>query len=107
VHRAARTHPHVLTDVLRASAMLLVASEVFTNAVRYGYGARMVRVGPVGARFVCGIADHGPGLDDPLVGYMPPDPEQGAGAGLWIARQLTSRFEMVSSADGLTARLWV
>jgi hypothetical protein len=33
--------------------------------------------------------------------------EPRAGAGLWIARQLTSRLEMRSSADGLTAWLWI
>jgi anti-sigma regulatory factor (Ser/Thr protein kinase) len=91
----------------RASAMLVAASEVFINAVRYGYGPRTVLVGRVDDGFVCEIADHGPGLDDPLIGYMPPAPEQASGNGLWIARQLTSRLEMRSSADGLTARLWV
>jgi hypothetical protein len=30
-----------------------------------------------------------------------------AGAGLWIARQLTSRLELIPSAEGFTARLWL
>jgi hypothetical protein len=64
-----------------------------------------VRYGSANARFVCEIADHGSGLDDPLAGYLPPRP--GHGAGLWVARQLTRRLDMVSTERGLTTRLWV
>jgi anti-sigma regulatory factor (Ser/Thr protein kinase) len=64
-----------------------------------------VRLGQADGRFVCEIADHGPGLDDPLAGYLPPRP--GRGAGLWVARQLTRRLEMLSSERGLTTRLWI
>ena len=90
-----------------AKAMVLAAGEVVANAVRHGQGARAMRVGRVGGQFACEITDHGPGLDDPLAGYLPPGPEQAGGAGLWVARQLTSRLELLSSADGLTVRLWV
>jgi anti-sigma regulatory factor (Ser/Thr protein kinase) len=88
-----------------AEDMVLAASEVLANAHRYGGGVRGVRVGRVGERFVCEIADHGPGLDEPLAGYLPPAP--GRGAGLWVARQLTQRLEMISTERGLTTRLWV
>jgi anti-sigma regulatory factor (Ser/Thr protein kinase) len=91
----------------RATAMVMAAGEVVVNAERHGRGAREMRVGRVDDRFVCEITDHGPGLDDPLAGYLPPGPEQAGGAGLWVARQLTSRLELLSSADGLTVRLWV
>jgi anti-sigma regulatory factor (Ser/Thr protein kinase) len=91
----------------QAGAMLVAASEVFANAGRHGQGARTLRVGHVAGEFVCEIADHGPGLRDPIAGYTPPRSEQADGAGLWVARQLTSRLELLSSADGLTARLWV
>jgi anti-sigma regulatory factor (Ser/Thr protein kinase) len=85
--------------------MVLAAGEVLANAYRYGGGVRGVRVGRVGERFVCEIADHGPGVDEPLAGYLPPVP--GRGAGLWVARQLTRRLEMISTERGLTTRLWV
>ena len=84
--------------------MLIATGEVLANAQTYGCGVRALRVGPVGERFVCEIADHGPGLDDPLAGYLPPRP--GRGAGLWLARQLTRRLEMISTQRGLTTRLW-
>jgi anti-sigma regulatory factor (Ser/Thr protein kinase) len=84
--------------------MLIATGKVLDNAHRYGGGVRSLRVGRTDARFVCEIADYGPGLDDPLAGYLPPRP--GRGAGLWVARQLTRRLEMISTERGLTARLW-
>ena len=33
--------------------------------------------------------------------------EHGRGTGLWTARQVTSRLELIPRADGLTVRLWV
>jgi anti-sigma regulatory factor (Ser/Thr protein kinase) len=91
----------------RAHGMLLAASEVFANARRHGGGAEMLRVGSASGRFVCEISDRGPGLDDPMVGYLPPGPTATAGAGLWVARQLTERLELLGSGAGLTARLWI
>ena len=87
--------------------MLLAATEVFTNARQHGGGATAVSVGRVGTHFVCEIADAGPGLDDPLAGFLPPRPLQHSGAGLWVARQATSAVELLrSDGGGLTVRLW-
>jgi anti-sigma regulatory factor (Ser/Thr protein kinase) len=88
-----------------ARHMLLASGEVLANAYRYGSGVRSLRIGRAEGRFVCEISDHGPGLDDPLAGYLPPLPNRGAG--LWVARQLTRRLEMISTGRGLTTRLWV
>ena len=90
-----------------AEKMLVAAGEVLVNAHRHGGGLRALRIGRVGERFVCEISDHGPGLDDPVVGYVPPGSEYARGAGLWVARQMTRRLDMVSSERGLTTRLWV
>jgi anti-sigma regulatory factor (Ser/Thr protein kinase) len=90
----------------RARDMLVAAREVLSNAERYGHGVRSLRVGRVGEQFVCEVTDAGPGLDDPLAGYLPPQPLAADRAGLWIARQLTARLELHSSPDGLTVRLW-
>jgi anti-sigma regulatory factor (Ser/Thr protein kinase) len=91
----------------RAHGMVLAASEVFVNARRHGGGADMLRVGSAAGRFVCEISDHGPGLDDPTVGYIPPGPTATAAAGLWVARQLIERLELLGSDAGLTVRLWI
>jgi anti-sigma regulatory factor (Ser/Thr protein kinase) len=86
--------------------MLLAANEIIANTWQYANGPELVRVGVVEGAFVCEISDRGPGLDDPLAGYLPPRPDQKRGAGLWIARQLVSRVELLPTAPGLTVRLW-
>jgi anti-sigma regulatory factor (Ser/Thr protein kinase) len=91
----------------RALNMLVAANEIVTNAREHGGGPEMLRAGLVDGRFVCEISDGGPGFDDPLAGYLPPKPDDGRGAGLWTARQLTSRLELIPSPDGLTVRLWL
>jgi anti-sigma regulatory factor (Ser/Thr protein kinase) len=87
-----------------ARELLIATGEVLANAHHYGGGVRALRIGRADQGFVCEVADHGPGLDDPLAGYLPPRP--GRGAGLWVARQLTRRLEMISTERGLTTRLW-
>jgi hypothetical protein len=91
----------------RVRDLLVAAGEVFSNAEQYGCGVRSLRAGRVGASFVCEVTDAGSGLDDALAGYLPPPPLAPVGARLWIARQLTSRLELLSAHDGLTVRLWI
>jgi anti-sigma regulatory factor (Ser/Thr protein kinase) len=91
----------------KALDMLVAATGVITNAFQHGGGLRMLRAGLIEGRFVCEITDRGPGLDDPMAGFLPPNPKLGRGTGLWTARQLTSRLELIPSVDGLTVRLWL
>jgi anti-sigma regulatory factor (Ser/Thr protein kinase) len=91
-----------------ARGMLIAADEVLANAHRHGGGTSLVRCGRVGDRFVCEIADHGAGYDDPLAGYLPPRPQATDGAGLWVARQLTRDLDLLPTPNGgLAARLWI
>ncbi len=94
-------------DHERGVEMLLAAGEVFSNAARHGQGLRSARAGLVGDRFVCELSDHGPGIDDPLAGYLPPRQGDTGGFGMWVARQATERMELLSTPDGLTVRLWI
>jgi anti-sigma regulatory factor (Ser/Thr protein kinase) len=87
--------------------MLVAANEVFENALRHGGGATRVRAGLANGWFVCEIEDRGPGLDDPLAGYLPPRPEHARGRGLWIARRIVRRLELLDNKPGLTVRLWL
>jgi anti-sigma regulatory factor (Ser/Thr protein kinase) len=91
----------------RVMDMLIAANEAFENARRYGGGVSRARAGLVDGWFVCEIEDQGPGLDDPLAGYLPPRPSPGRGAGLWVARRLVRRLELLHNAPGLTVRLWL
>lgn len=92
---------------LEAGNMLVAAEEVLANAQRHGGETRSVQVGRVGDRFVCEVSDDGPGIEDPLAGFLPPRPGHDGGAGLWVARQLTRQLELVPSPQGATVRLWV
>ena len=109
-----RMHEHLADDLAaealpepRARDLLVAAREVLSNAELYGNGVRSLRVGRVGDRYVCEVSDAGNGLDDPLAGYLPPPPLAPRGAGLWVARQLTSQLDLFSTPDGLTVRLWM
>jgi hypothetical protein len=89
-----------------AAGMVVAAVAVLANAERHGGGLRGLRAGRAGDRFVCEIADEGPGFDDPFAGYVPPR-EPADPNGLWQARQLTKRLDLLPSDSGLTVRLWV
>jgi anti-sigma regulatory factor (Ser/Thr protein kinase) len=91
----------------RARDLLIAGNEVVVNTWLHASGPTVLRLGWVGERFVCEIGDRGSGFDDPLAGYIAPEPEDLRGAGLWLARQLTWRLELLSSDVGLTVRLWV
>ena len=91
----------------RVIDMLVAATEVFENARRHGGGASRVRAGLANGWFVCEIEDRGPGLDDPLAGYLPPRPADARPAGLWVARRLVRRLELLDNTPGLTVRLWL
>ncbi len=89
----------------RVLDMLLAVTEVARNAVVHGGGMRDVRIGSAEGRFVCEIVDEGDGFDDPTAGYLAP--RDGAGAGLWVARQLTWRIDAFRAPDGFTTRIWL
>jgi anti-sigma regulatory factor (Ser/Thr protein kinase) len=98
-------HAHV--PGAAAILMLVAANEVAANAWYHGGGPTEIRAGLVDHRFVFEVSDDGPGLDDPLAGYTPPRPANGRGSGLWIARQLMSRVDLLTAGPGLTVRLWL
>jgi anti-sigma regulatory factor (Ser/Thr protein kinase) len=89
-----------------ARDLLVAAGEIVANARRHGGGLRRIRAGRVNGRFVCELADNGPGHDDPLAGFSPPR-DNASQAGLWVARQLSEDLELITEPDGLTVRLWV
>lgn len=80
--------------------LVLVVSEVATNAYRYGEDPRILWSYVDGGSLVCQVRDHGPGPEDPLAGYLPPDVEAAGGRGLWIAHQLCDAVEVVSDRSG-------
>jgi anti-sigma regulatory factor (Ser/Thr protein kinase)/GNAT superfamily N-acetyltransferase len=74
--------------------ILIVASELATNAVRHGGGSGRLTLWREGHLLHCRVSDHGPGLADAEVGHTMPHPTAPAGRGLWLCRQLADYLEV-------------
>lgn len=104
---------HAVGDYARAAGMdrdlvaslVLGVSEIAANSVEHGAGHGTIRMWVNGRELVCEIADTGGALDDPLPGYLPPEPEASRGYGLWISRQLCDHVELRADRGTLRVRL--
>jgi anti-sigma regulatory factor (Ser/Thr protein kinase) len=89
--------------------LVFAANEVATNAVQHGGGAGEIAVWRTGHRVICDIKDRGSTADGAetgwTLGYLPPDPEQIRGHGLWAVRQLCELTEAQTTERGITVRL--
>lgn len=75
--------------------LLIIASELATNAIRHGGGSGRLRLWRDGPRLLCQVSDHGPGLSDPRRGTRRPSPSAIGGRGLWLCRQLSDSLDIV------------
>ncbi len=80
--------------------LVLVASELATNAIRHGGGRGRLRLWRTGDAVVCQIIDIGPGIADPGVGSRRADPDEAGGRGLWICRQLADTLTIEAGRPG-------
>jgi anti-sigma regulatory factor (Ser/Thr protein kinase) len=78
--------------------LLIVASELATNAIRHGGGTGRLRLWCTATTLYCQVSDDGPGIADPSVGSTPPDQLRTGGRGLWICRQLSAEV-IITHAD--------
>jgi anti-sigma regulatory factor (Ser/Thr protein kinase) len=77
------------TPAIQIEHLLIVASELATNAIRHGGGRGHLRLWHHDQVLYCQVRDEGPGFSDPAAGTSPPNPADGnGGRGLWICRQL-------------------
>jgi anti-sigma regulatory factor (Ser/Thr protein kinase) len=83
--------------------LLIVASELATNAIRHGGGSGRLRLWRTDGRLCCEVSDEGPGIADPEAGSKRPELTQIGGRGLWITRQLCEQLTLVNTAPGTTA----
>ncbi|MDQ0585496.1 sensor histidine kinase [Streptomyces rishiriensis] len=90
-----------------ADRLVFAANEVATNAVQHGGGSGHLALWRSAGRIVCDITDARPGATDWFLGYLPPDPGQRHGHGLWAVRQLCDLMEVrpQHSGMGTTVRL--
>jgi anti-sigma regulatory factor (Ser/Thr protein kinase) len=82
---------------LQVENLVMIASELATNAIAYGGGGGRLRVWREGALLRCEISDHGPGLESPeQAGEEKPPASAVGGRGLWIARRLSDALDITN-----------
>jgi anti-sigma regulatory factor (Ser/Thr protein kinase) len=87
----------------RVDDFVSAVSELVRNAHRHGRPPVALRLWASDTAVICTVSDHGPGIDDLLVGYArPTDPAQGLG--LWGARQLVDLLDFERDGSGFTVR---
>ncbi|MFB4277186.1 MULTISPECIES: anti-sigma factor RsbA family regulatory protein [unclassified Nonomuraea] len=87
------------------TSLVISVSEIAANSVEHGAGYGTIAMWVDGGELICEIADPGGALDDPLPGYIPPEPESPRGYGLWISRQLCDLVELRTEGGVLRVRL--
>lgn len=88
----------------RADDFVLAANEVATNALIHGRPPVAVQVWHDGCELVCQVSDGGPGIEDPLAGWLPPTRKTG-GWGLAIARQVCDAVDVAAGPAGSAVSL--
>jgi anti-sigma regulatory factor (Ser/Thr protein kinase) len=91
-----------------AADLVLAVNEMATNAVRHGEPPVTVRLWASADRLVCTVTDRGDGVSDPFTGFIWPGAHGQMpvrGMGLWVARRLCDRVDLVKGPDDFTVRL--
>lgn len=89
--------------------LTVATTEVASNALLHGRAPRHVWTYTDDGAFVCHVHDAGPGLSDPLAGYLVPEASGLGGRGLWLAHQLGDIVEAASDDTGthVTVRMTI
>ncbi|MEV4114229.1 sensor histidine kinase [Nonomuraea sp. NPDC049695] len=99
--RSAGMDPDLVTS------LMISVSEIAANSIEHGAGHGMITMWVSDGELICEIADPGGFVDDPLPGYIPPEPGSPRGYGLWISRQLCDLVELRHEGGVLRVRLHV
>lgn len=89
-------------DQRPASALVAAINELATNSLQHGGGHGELRIWTYDGWLLCEVSDQGH-LTAPLAGRLPPAPD--AGAGLWLANQLTDLLQIHSTPGGTVVRV--
>lgn len=84
--------------------LLIVVSELASNAIRHGGGRGHIRIWRDGATVMCEVTDRGTGISDLTAGTAAPEPGEPSARGLWISRQLCDSLHIDTSSAGTTVR---
>jgi len=89
----------------RVDDVVLAAHELVTNALRVGAFAE-VSSWTDRDMLVVEVVDHGPGLPDETLGYVPPSDDPGGARGMWLAWSLADDAAVHPSSAGTGIRLF-
>src|SRR5579859_7334311 len=85
----------------RVAHIVIVTSELATNAIRHGGGGGRLRLWRADGLIWCEVSDSGPGLDDPeSAGTSPPPAMAPGGRGLSIVRRLSADVRFGGDGHG-------
>lgn len=94
-----------LLSVDLARDLLIAVHEIASNAVEHGSGSGLIRFWSDERDLFCEVSSNGP-LRQPYPGYLPPDTGQERGRGLWMARQICTRVDVLPrDDDGVDVRI--
>ncbi|WP_203670860.1 ATP-binding protein [Catellatospora methionotrophica] len=83
--------------------LLVVATELATNAIRHGGGRGRLRLWRHDAAVHCEVSDDGPGIADTASAGMNRVPlSTEGGRGLWVVRQFTDEMTITGREPGTT-----
>ncbi len=81
--------------------LLIVATELATNAILHGGGNGRIKLWHNDNLLYCQVSDSGPGIADPAVGSTPPNsPHTDGGRGIWICRNLSTELIIEAGPHG-------
>ena len=89
----------------RVGDVVLAAHELVVNALRVS-AFTGVSCWTDGDALVVEVADHGPGLSDPTLGYVPPPDSPDGARGMWLAWGLADDAAVNSTPAGTAIRLY-
>jgi len=80
--------------------VVILASELATNAIRHGGGGGRIRMWHSDDAIYCQVSDGGPGIEDESAGTALPRYDQPDGRGLWICRAIAHDVMIERGATG-------
>ncbi|MEU3513600.1 ATP-binding protein [Streptomyces longwoodensis] len=89
----------------RTRTLVFAVNEVATNAVQHGGGTGRLVLRRSGPRIVADVVTTGGTEAAWYLGYLPPDPRQARGQGMWAVRHLCDLLEVHTDQEATTVRL--
>jgi anti-sigma regulatory factor (Ser/Thr protein kinase) len=85
----------------RVAHLMIMASELASNAIQHGGGQGRLRLWRVDGALRCEVSDAGPGIPDPEhAGTVAPSSLSPNGRGLWIVRRLAGDMTIENTGRG-------